>query len=168
VDAKSKHVVRRKSGTAYFVNTVKFLSNLLSSQIAITGAASGMGLSTAQLLASKGARISLSDINEDGLKAAVASLLDPSKHMYTVIDVRKSSSVNSWIQTTVNKMGRLDGAVNMAGVITTATPVVDMTDEAWDFNFDVNARGVFFCVRAELKAMSAGGSIVSWSMSERH
>jgi arginine metabolism regulation protein II len=120
-----------------------------------------MGLSTAQLLASKGAKISLADINEDGLKAAIASLPEPSKHMYTMIDVRKSESVNSWIQSTVEKLGRLDGAVNMAGVISPATPVADMSDETWDFNFDVNARGVFFCIRAQLKAMSAGGSIVS-------
>jgi NAD(P)-dependent dehydrogenase (short-subunit alcohol dehydrogenase family) len=120
-----------------------------------------MGLATAQLLASKGARISLADLNEDGLKAAIASLEDSSKHMYTTIDVRKSESVNSWIQSTVQTLGRLDGAVNMAGVITTATPVAEMSDEAWDFNFDVNARGVFFCIRAQLKAMSAGGSIVS-------
>jgi arginine metabolism regulation protein II len=130
-------------------------------KVAITGAASGMGLSTAQLLASKGARVSLADINEGGLKAAIASLEDPSKHMYTTIDVSKSESVNLWIESTIKQMGRLDGAVNMAGVITTATPVADMSDKDWDFNFDVNARGVFFCLRAQLRAMTAGGSVVS-------
>lgn len=130
-------------------------------QIAITGAASGMGLATAKLLASRGATISLADLNEDGLKAAVASLPNSDKHMYTVIDVRKAESVNTWIDSTVQKLGKLDGAVNMAGVITHAVPVAEMTDDSWNFNFDVNARGVFFCLRAQIKAMSGGGSIVS-------
>jgi NAD(P)-dependent dehydrogenase (short-subunit alcohol dehydrogenase family) len=135
-------------------------------QIAITGAASGMGLATAKLLASRGAYISLADINEEAMKAAVKSLPNSDKHMHTVVDVRSSESVNNWIQSTVMAMGKLDGAVNMAGVITSATPVAEETDENWDFNFAVNTRGVFFCIRAQLKAMTAGGSIVSFPWSE--
>lgn len=129
-------------------------------QIAITGAASGMGLATAQLLASRGALVSLADINEEALKQAVTSLENSEKHIYTTIDVRKSETVNAWIKTTIEKFGKLDGAVNMAGVITSATPIKDTTDEAWDFVMDVNARGVFACLRAEINAMTAGGSIV--------
>lgn len=120
-----------------------------------------MGLATAQLLASRGATISLADLNEEGLKAATQSLKDSDKHIYTVLDVRKSQSVNSWIETTVQKLGKLDGAVNMAGIIANATPVAEVKDEDWDFTFAVNTRGVFFCIRAELGAMANGGSIVS-------
>ncbi|KAJ5466247.1 Short-chain dehydrogenase/reductase SDR [Penicillium desertorum] len=129
--------------------------------IAITGAASGMGLATAQLLASRGARISLADINERALEDAIQSLPNSDKHMSTVIDVRNSKSVDGWIQSTVDKLGKLDGAVNMAGVITPAAPITEETDDNWDFTFAVNTRGVFFCLRAQLKAMKAGGSIVS-------
>ncbi|KAL2876884.1 hypothetical protein SGCOL_007909 [Colletotrichum sp. CLE4] len=129
--------------------------------IAITGAGSGMGLSTAQLLASRGAKLSLADINEDSLKEAISSLEDSSSHMYEVVDVRKGDVVNTWIQNTVTKFGKLDGAVNMAGVITHATPVAELTDKDWDFVFEVNAKGVFNCLRSQLGAMSAGGSIVS-------
>ncbi|KAJ0122978.1 short chain dehydrogenase reductase protein [Diaporthe amygdali] len=116
--------------------------------IAITGAASGMGLATAQLLATRGATISLADINQDGLKEAVRSLENSEKHIYTVVDVRNSQSVDAWITSTVAKFGRLDGAVNMAGVITPATPITEVRDEDWNFSFDVNARGVFYCVSA--------------------
>lgn len=119
-----------------------------------------MGLATARLLASRGARISLADINEEAMNVALESLPDSDKHMCTVVDVRSSKSVNDWIQSTVEKLGKLDGAVNMAGVITSATPVAEETDDNWDFNFAVNTRGVFFCIRAQLKAMAAGGSIV--------
>lgn len=120
-----------------------------------------MGLATARLLASRGAIISLADINQEGLETAVQSLNCGEKHMYTVVDVRSSQSVDAWIASTVHKLGRLDGAVNMAGVITPATPITEVTDENWNFSFDVNARGVFYCVRAQLRVMGDGASIVS-------
>ncbi|KAI5922109.1 hypothetical protein F4810DRAFT_306755 [Camillea tinctor] len=128
--------------------------------IAITGAASGMGLATAQLLASQGAIISLADINEGALQTAASSLPGAS-HMCTVVDVRNSESVDSWIGETVQRLGRLDGAVNMAGIISPTVPVAEMSDETWERNFAVNARGVFACLRAQIRAMKAGGSIVS-------
>lgn len=133
---------------------------ILTLQIAITGAASGMGLATAQLLASRGAIISLADINEEALKAAISSL-PGDKHTYHVVDVSKSDSVNSWIQETHDTFGKLDGAVNMAGIIVEPTPLIEYTDEVWDRMFTVNTRGVFNCLRAELKAMKEGASIVS-------
>ena len=125
-------------------------------QIAITGAASGMGLATAQLLASRG------DVNEQALSAALESLPGSERHMSRVADVRDSEAVDSWIRATVQMLGKLDGAVNMAGVISPACPVARMSDADWDFNFAVNARGVFSCIRAQVNAMTGGGSIVSF------
>ncbi|KAM0807034.1 hypothetical protein AB5N19_07373 [Seiridium cardinale] len=132
--------------------------------IAITGAASGMGLATAQLLASRGTIISLADINKTALKEKTASQakhITEKQHIHTIINVRDSRSVDEWIQTTVQSLGRLDGAVNMAGIIKHATSIVESTDEDWASTMAVNARGVYACLRAQLKAMSAGGSIVS-------
>lgn len=150
-------------------------------KIAITGAASGMGLSISRLLASRGAILSLADMNEEGLVKAIRGLYshegdangrpagagdqetlkdNPRRHIWTRVDVRDSTSVNNWISRTVEKLGRLDGAVNFAGVAGMAN-VIDETDESWDFQMDVNARGVFFCIRAELRHMTKGGSIVS-------
>ncbi|THW70374.1 hypothetical protein D6D19_07855 [Aureobasidium pullulans] len=137
------------------------MSSFEGKVFAITGAASGMGLASAKLLASRGAIISLADLNESALQAAAKSLSGSDKHMYRVIDVRKSETVDAWISATVQTLGRLDGAVNMAGVITPACPITKMTDEDWDFNFAVNARGILACLRAQLNAMSEGGSIVS-------
>lgn len=146
----------------------------VSSQVAVTGAASGMGLAIARLLIDRGAILSLADKNEQGLRNAVESLYDTFSHdtstntaqtkhphyMYTVVDVRQSSSVNAWIERTVQTFGRLDCAVNFAGV-GSSCKVVDETDEGWELNMDVNARGVFFCTRAQLKYMKEGSSIVS-------
>ncbi|KAJ5735966.1 uncharacterized protein N7483_001091 [Penicillium malachiteum] len=128
--------------------------------IAITGAASGMGLATAKLLASRGAIISLADINEAAVKNAQESL-PGQNHIYTVVDIRHSQNVDAWIDSTVEKLGKLDGAVNMAGIISPAQPITEISDETWDFIFAVNTRGVFFCLRAQLRAMKAGASIVS-------
>ncbi|KAF3390479.1 3-oxoacyl-[acyl-carrier-protein] reductase FabG [Penicillium rolfsii] len=138
------------------------MSSLEGKVIAITGAASGMGLATARLAASRGAIISMADINEAALKAAVKSLSASDKHLCTAIDVRDSRQVDSWIQSTVKHLGKLDGAVNMAGVISPATPITETTDEKWDANFAVNSTGLFYCLRAQLRVMSSGGSIASY------
>ncbi|KUL86736.1 hypothetical protein ZTR_04857 [Talaromyces verruculosus] len=131
--------------------------------IAITGAASGMGLATAKLLADRGACISLADLNEQGLKTAIESLPTEhgNKHIYTVVDVRNSSAVNKWIEDTVELLGQLDGAVNMAGVILPVRPVTEETEERFSLVLDVNVKGIFHCTRAQIKHMKAGGSIVS-------
>lgn len=127
--------------------------------IAITGGASGMGLATAKLLASRGASISLADLNEGGLQEALSTFSEDNgkRHMYTAVDVRKTESVDAWIEATVAKYGRIDGAVNMAGVIRPAAPTEEVSDDDWDFVMAVNATGVFKCLRAELRAMKKTG-----------
>ncbi|KAJ5438047.1 uncharacterized protein N7458_009045 [Penicillium daleae] len=137
------------------------MASLEGKVIAITGAASGMGLATAKLVASRGAIVSLADINEAALQTAIDSLTASDQHLYTVVDVRDSSQVDSWIQSTVQKFGKIDGAVNMAGVISPATPITETTDATWDFNFAVNSTGLFYCLRAQLRAMGARGSVVN-------
>lgn len=127
-----------------------------------------MGLATAQLLAEKGARVSLADVNEAGLKSAIATLSRSKEgvHTWHVVDVRSTESVDAWIQTTVNSHGRLDCAVNFAGVIRPAATVDESKDEDWEFVMGVNATGVWKCLRAQIRAMKRSGgtgSIVSCS-----
>lgn len=112
------------------------------------------------MLASRGALLSLADSNESGLESAIKGL-SGTGHISTVVDVRKSLQVNSWIEKTVEKNGPLAGAVNLAGVVGNFRHVKDETDEAWDLIMGINATGVFNCLRAELNNMKKGGSIVS-------
>ncbi|KAF5242892.1 hypothetical protein FANTH_8477 [Fusarium anthophilum] len=99
-------------------------------KIAVTDAASGIGLPVAKFLASRRAQRSLADMNKAGLEAALKSLL-----------------VNAWIEKTVSVFGKLDSAVNMSG-------------NTWDSIMGVNARSVFNRLRAELNHIKSGGSIV--------
>jgi len=125
--------------------------------IAITGAASGIGRATARVLASQGASVSFADTNPLVKKTALSL---PGDHIYSKVDVRDQHAVKSWISNTITRLGKLDGAVNMAGILTKATPLVGTRDEDWDTSFAVNTKGVFNCLRAEIKAMKPGGSIV--------
>ena len=141
------------------------MSSLEGKVIALTGAASGIGLVTAKLLSSRGAKLSIADINEKQLEAVAKDIqASGGQVIFTSVDVRKPSQVKAYIEKTVQHFGKLDGAANLAGVIGPTACTTDLrnqSDEEWDFVIDVNARGVFNCLRAELAVMSSGASIVN-------
>lgn len=88
--------------------------------IAVTGAASGIGLATSHLLASRGASLSLADQNEAALgevERDIRAKYSSVEVLSYVVDVRKEENVKKWIEVTMEKFGRLDGAANLAGVI---------------------------------------------------
>lgn len=75
--------------------------------------------------------------------------------------MRSSKAVDAWISQIVTDHGRLDGAANIAGVHKNDKRLVDETDEGFALNMDVNTTGLFYCMRAQLRVLSKGGSIVS-------
>lgn len=134
--------------------------------IAITGGAQGIGLATAQLLASRGANLSLADIQEDSLQKEVTHIKERYSVdiMTCVVDVRKAESVDTWIEKTMRHYGRLDGAANLAGVVGKnlgKTPVAEQDEDDWEFVLGVNLTGVMHCLRAQLRCIEKGGSIVN-------
>ena len=135
--------------------------------IAITGAASGIGLATAHYLAARGASLSLADIHQEGLKLAKESInlrTPGSTVKVTVVNVRNSLEVTKWISTTVQELGKLDGAANLAGVFKGSKEGIAGLDDAdWHFVLSVNLTGLMYCLRAELQVISKGGSIVNAS-----
>lgn len=133
--------------------------------IVITGAASGMGLETAKLLASKGAKVSLGDVQEAALNQAVKDITAAGgKAIGHVVDVRNRQQVEDWIKATVETFGKLDGAANLAGVIgkhINITSLQDIDDDDWDFVVGVNQKGLLNCLRAQIPHFNDGGSIVN-------
>lgn len=94
--------------------------------IALTGAASGIGLATAYLLAAQGATLSIADVNAKALETAEREIKQ--KHPATqilpyVLDVSQEEQVQKWIETVMSVYGRLDGAANLAGVIGMSQPI---------------------------------------------
>lgn len=134
--------------------------------IAITGAASGIALATARLLASRGASISVADVRQEPLDAAVADIKKayPNVKIHAkAVNVKIAQEVADWLDETIKYLGPLTGAVNLAGVFPGIKHIVDTEDADWDFVMDVNLRGVFNCIRAELQRMDKDASIVSTS-----
>jgi len=148
--------------------------SLAGKVIAVTGAASGMGLATAKGLFARGASLSLADIRGDALaqaasevKAAHASSSNNNNNnsiITTVVDIRKSDQVDAWIAKTVAHFGGLDGAANIAGVLGKSFGMADLKDigdEEFDFITGTNLKGLFYCMRAELKVMKEGACVVN-------
>ena len=143
------------------------MSSFEGKVVCITGAGSGIGLATAKLLASRGAKLALAEIQDATLQKAVSEIkaATPGAEVVgTVVDVSKHESVDSWIAKTVKHFGRLDGAANVAGVEgknSVFADFVDMKNEEWDFIISVNLTGVMYCLRAELRVMEQGAAIVN-------
>ncbi|MFI5450503.1 MAG: SDR family NAD(P)-dependent oxidoreductase [Candidatus Bathyarchaeia archaeon] len=136
----------------------------LSKKVAIvTGAGIGMGRGIARILAKEGAIVVVSDVNADTAKSTAVEIKSMGgESLALTMDVRSSDQIDQVIKGTLDAFGKIDILVNNAGVSTMA-PVVDMTEEEWDFNVDVNAKGTFLCTRAVLKQMikqGKGGRIV--------
>ena len=143
-------------------------SSMTGKVIAITGGASGIGLATAHLLASRGATLSLADVSESGLETASTAI--KATHDVEILifslDVRNADQVDTWIKKTIVQFGKLDGAANIAGVIPKSIGVggvAEMEAEEWEFIIGVNLTGVMHCMRTQMRTISDGGSIVNAS-----
>ncbi len=115
----------------------------------VTGGASGIGAATVELLRSRGVTVVAADLRAgDGVEA---------------LDVTDEVAVDALVATIVERYGRLDLAANVAGTPGVYANVADSSTDVWRSTMAVNLDGVYFCVRAELRAMRAagGGSIVN-------
>jgi NAD(P)-dependent dehydrogenase (short-subunit alcohol dehydrogenase family) len=125
----------------------------------VTGAASGMGLATAQAFAEAGAAVVLADFKEEAVKAAAAKLVATGHKALAVrCDVSDDAQVAAMVDRTVAEFGRLDAAFNNAGVMARIAPTADSTREDWDRVIGINLRGVWSCMRQELRQMERQGS----------
>jgi NAD(P)-dependent dehydrogenase (short-subunit alcohol dehydrogenase family) len=125
----------------------------------VTGAGSGMGLATAQAFAESGAAVVLADSNEQPLRTAAAELTSAGHQALDVgCDVSDEAQVATLVERTVDTFGRLDFAFNNAGIQAPPTDAADEPAETFDRVNGINLRGVWACMKHELRPMRAQGS----------
>jgi NAD(P)-dependent dehydrogenase (short-subunit alcohol dehydrogenase family) len=128
----------------------------------VTGAASGIGRGTAELLLQNGAKVVVADLNEEGGKAAVAELGSNSR--FFKCDVTNEDSVKAMIDFTVAEFGKLDILHNNAGAFGARGTVEEIAVKDFDFTFALLVRSVFLgCKYAaiQMRKQGHGGSIIN-------
>jgi NAD(P)-dependent dehydrogenase (short-subunit alcohol dehydrogenase family) len=130
----------------------------------VTGAGSGIGRATAERLAERGAKVVVSDIDEDGGNATVEAIQGAGgAAVFVRANVGEPEECEALAKAAVEEYGRLDVAVNNAGIAGQSAPTGEYGVEDWRRVIDINLSGQFYCMRYEIPAMleSGGGSIVN-------
>jgi NAD(P)-dependent dehydrogenase (short-subunit alcohol dehydrogenase family) len=132
----------------------------------VTGGGSGLGQAAAVLLAGRGARVVVADVNEDGGAETVRRCVaEGSEALFVGTDVTREDDVIALVATAVDRFGRLDAALNNAGTTGPSAPTADYTLEQWNGVIALNLTGVFLCLKHEIPQMvsQGGGAIVNTS-----
>jgi NAD(P)-dependent dehydrogenase (short-subunit alcohol dehydrogenase family) len=126
----------------------------------VTGAGSGIGKATAELLAAQGAQVVVADINADAATAVASEIGGAAVR----VDVSDEASVGAMVAFAVERFGGIDWACNIAGIAPDPKPFVDHSVDDWQRTIAVDLSGVFWCMQHELRHMLArerGGAIVN-------
>ena len=124
----------------------------------VTGAGRGIGESLALALAEAGADVAAADLDLATAEATAEAIRALGRRSLAIqVDVRDSDQVGAMVAAVVQAWGRLDIAVNNAGV-SRVTPSTEIQEDEWDRIVGVDLKGVFLCAQAEGRAMLEGGS----------
>lgn len=133
----------------------------------VTGGGSGIGRATALLFAAEGAFIAIADRNEETVHATAADVAAAGGVALTLrADISDPLQVEAMVSSVVQRFGRLDCAVNNAGICDLSGRAAEMSDALWHAMISVNLTGTAFCIKREAMAMIShgrGGSIVNIS-----
>lgn len=132
----------------------------------VTGGGSGIGRAAALAFAAAGMAVAVADIDDAGGEETVARVNEiGGDGVFMHVDVAQASEVDELLNRTVDAFGGLHQAFNCAGIAGEMAPTADCDDANWDHTINVNLKGMWLCMRAEIKQMLAGGggSIVNTS-----
>ncbi len=139
--------------------------NFQNKVVLITGAAQGFGRVCAVAFAERGAKLALCDISDEGGEETLLEVRGVGADgFYLHVDVSREEQVQSFVDETVKRFGRLDIAMNNAAK-EIAGPTLDLPSSAFDEMIDVNLKGVYYCMKHEVVQMrkNGGGSIINQS-----
>jgi NAD(P)-dependent dehydrogenase (short-subunit alcohol dehydrogenase family) len=131
----------------------------------ITGAASGIGRTTAMLFAKEGAKVVVADWDEASGETTVNMIKEAgSEAMFIKTDVSKAEYAKEMVRKTVDTYGKLDVLVNDAAITMVEGSTVDCTEEAFDKTLAVNVKGVWLCMKYAIPEMlrSGAGAIINF------
>ena len=141
------------------------MTKLFENKVAmVTGAGSGIGEAIARRMAEEGATVVVADLNRTAANQVASAIeRDGGTAVAVQQDVADPASVEKSVEFAVQKFGRLDVAVNNAGITGDLKPTADYSLEGWDKVIAVNLSGVFYGMKYQIPAMlrSGGGSIVN-------
>ena len=124
----------------------------------VTGAGNGIGRATAVAFAQEGASVVVADRSVEHSGETVDSIEQFGGQVIAVgCDVTDGDQVRAALQRTVETFGRLDFAFNNAGIALSTGAAADITEDEWDRTINTNLRGVFLCMKHEIRAMQARG-----------
>jgi len=127
----------------------------------VTGGSTGIGRETALALADRGADVVIADVNVEGAEETVDAVEDAGGDAIAVeTDVTETDDAEAMVDAAVEAFGGLDYAFNNAGIEGEQAPTAEYPEDVWTRVLDVNLRGVFRCVQAELPAMVEGGGAI--------
>lgn len=131
----------------------------------VTGASSGLGEATAWHFAQEGAQVVVAARRVDqGARVVQRIVAAGGEALFVQADVSRAGDVERMVAATLERFGRLDCAVNNAGIAGPRfTPIADVTEAQWDEVMSVNLKGVWLCMKHEIPALLAagGGAIVN-------
>jgi NAD(P)-dependent dehydrogenase (short-subunit alcohol dehydrogenase family) len=130
----------------------------------VTGGASGIGYACSTTLARGGARLVVADLNEELGNRVVSEIkANDGDAIFTRTDVARPEDVEAMVDAAIQAFGRLDIAVNNAGVGGESNPTGAYSIDSWRKVIDINLNSVFYCLRYEIPRMleSGGGAIVN-------
>jgi NAD(P)-dependent dehydrogenase (short-subunit alcohol dehydrogenase family) len=133
--------------------------------VIVTGGAQGIGRAAALAFAREGAKVVVADILVDAAQETLSQIKAAgSEALFVRCDVALAAEVQALVDTTVATFGRLDCAFNNAGIEGDFAPTLECSEENFDRTLAINLKGVWLCMRAEMKQMlrqKSGGAIVN-------
>lgn len=132
--------------------------------VIVTGGAQGIGRGIARRAGNAGATVSIFDVQADEAQETVTRIQETGSTASAVsVDVSDESAVEDGVATAIDRHGPIHGLVNNAGV-QRSVPILEATEEDWDFHHDVNGKGTLFCAKTVARHMideGIEGSIVN-------